>query len=217
MEENLTQAKLKSSTTENFEPENSDNSESLEIENFNTDTVQKDGKSLSEDPSNELILGKFKSVDDLSKAYKELQSYQGHCSEELGALRKELSSMNYLKESFEKYNNLHNGLLEIINRDKAKYTSPEYFENPTFREIYKEALLSFGTNLDTEKLINLLDSYANARIFANDKKKAAQSETQKVLETMTYENNSKSTFVPPKKRFDEMTTKEIDDLLDRLI
>jgi len=125
--------------------------------------------------------------------------------------------MNYLKESFEKYNNLHNGLLEIINRDKAKYTSPEYFENPTFREIYKEALLSFGTNLDTEKLINLLDSYANARIFANDKKKAAQSETQKVLETMTYENNSKSTFVPPKKRFDEMTTKEIDDLLDRLI
>ena len=34
---------------------------------------------------------------------------------------------------------------------------------------------------------------------------------------MTYDKNSKSSFAPPKKRFDEMTDEEIDDLLERLI
>ena len=72
-------------------------------------------------------------------------------------------------------------------------------------------------SLDTDKLVTLLDAYANARIFANEKKKSAQNETQKVLDAMTYSNNPKTTFNPPKKRFDEMSEKEIDEMLERLI
>ena len=47
--------------------------------------------------------------------------------------------------------------------------------------------------------------------------KLAEQETQKVLDSMSYSENSKSTFTPPKKSLDEMTQKEIDELLDRLI
>lgn len=215
MEENQIQAESKDSFIQKDEPSVIENSNFAENESLNQNSQE--GESLSKDPVNELILGKFKNVEELSKAYQELQRHQGNCSEELGSLRKELSSMQSLKQTFEQYNNMQNDLLNVINRDKAKYTAPEYFQDPTFREIYREALLTFGTNLDTERLIGLLDSYANARIFANDKKKAAMNETQKVLDSMTYEEKSKTTFTTPKKRFDEMNEKEIDDLLERLI
>ena len=35
--------------------------------------------------------------------------------------------------------------------------------------------------------------------------------------SMTYDKNPKSSFSPPQKRFDEMTDKEVDELLERLI
>ena len=34
---------------------------------------------------------------------------------------------------------------------------------------------------------------------------------------MSYNKNSKTSFTPPQKRFDEMTPEEIDDLLEKLI
>ena len=66
-------------------------------------------------------------------------------------------------------------------------------------------------------MIELLDNYVQTRIQANEKRKVAEKETQKALDSMTYADGSKATFIPPKKRFDEMTEKEIDELLDRLI
>ncbi len=56
-----------------------------------------------------MILGKFKSVEDLSKAYEELQRHQGVCSEELGDLRKNSLAFKQAKENME--------LLENINKD----------------------------------------------------------------------------------------------------
>lgn len=215
MEENL----VLETQSQVLEPASVDNSE-FDIANQTlpeVNQVQDEGESIIQDPSEELILGKFKSVDDLSKAYEELQRYQGHCSEELGALRKELSSVKSMQELMHQYETLQNGYLNVINRDKAKYNSPEYFSDPTFREIYKEALYLYGENLDTDRLVTLLDAYANARIFANDKKKAAQKENEELISNMSYSENPKSTFTPPKKRFDEMTEKEIDELLDKLI
>ena len=178
---------------------------------------QEDGESFetSKDPT--LILGKFKSVQELEKAYEELQKYQGRSSEELGSMRKELSNLGDFKNLCDFYQTMQNEYLEVIERDKAKYSAPEYFQDPTFREIYKEALLTFGSNLDTDRMINLLDTYVEARIKANDKKKSAQSETQNVLDSMTYFKNPKSTITPPKKRLDEMTEQEVDELLERLI
>ena len=51
----------------------------------------------------------------------------------------------------------------------------------------------------------------------NNKAKSATEETQQIIDSMTYAKNSKTTFTPPKKSFDEMSPQEVDELLDRLI
>ena len=82
MEENLVQEMQ----IQNQEPTPVDNSasESVNPTNLKEDPVLEDGQSFK-DPKEELILGKFKSVDELIKAYQELQKHQGHSSEELGS------------------------------------------------------------------------------------------------------------------------------------
>ena len=221
MEENQIQSQSDDSIVQQSEPAIVDNSLSEQVEIQKPDEIntqnQAEGEFFEHSKNPELILGKFKSVQELEKAYEELQKYQGRSSEELGSMRKELANLGDFKNLCDFYNTMHNEYLEVIERDKAKYSAPEYFQNPTFREIYKEALLTFGSNLDTDRLINLLDTYVEARIQANDKKKSAQCETQNVLDSMIYSKNPKSAITPPKKRLDEMTEQEVDELLERLI
>lgn len=219
MEETVIQQESQNSFVQTDEPVYADNSMFDTNENplQAANQVNQEGESSKQDPSNELLLGKFKSVEDLSKAYQELQRYQGQCSDELGHLRKELTNVNEMKQFMDQFNTIHGTLVGCINRDKEKYNKPEYFQDPTFREIYKEALSVLGENLDTDRFVSLLENYVSARIFANDRKKAAQNETQKVLDSMTYEKNPKSSLTPPKKRFDEMSEKEIDEMLEKLI
>ena len=83
--------------------------------------------------------------------------------------------------------------------------------------MYSEVFKVFGEDLDTDRFVNLLEGYVSSRIFANEKKKAAKNETEEVLGSMSYSKNSKNSFTPPQKRFDEMTPKEIDELLEKLI
>lgn len=213
------------------EPVQADNSseEKIEDEGFSSEEVSNiEGQSIDveldeqiddaeKDPSQELILGKFKTVDDLTKAYEELQKRQGQSSEELGNLRKEISGVNEFKEQMNFFNSKKDEYYETILRDKAKYSKPEYFEDPTFREIYKEALLVYGANLDTDRMIDLVEQYVATRIKSYEKNKLAQKETQNLLDSMDYAKNPKSNFIPPKKTFDEMTAQEVDELLERLI
>lgn len=212
MEEKLT-TDLENSTTE---PIIVDNSEKDVNQNPEANQVQVDGKSI-EDPSKELILGKFKSVDELVKAYSELQKFQGESSKELGDLRKESSSLNLLKDSLNEVMNLSSKLSEDLSAVKEKYNKPEYFQEPSFRNLFKEAYTALGENLDSDRFVELLESYVKSRITAYDKSKLAQKETEQVLDSMTYEKSSNTPFTPPKKHFDEMTSQEIDELLEKLI
>ncbi len=213
MEETLTNG-LENPTQE---PIQIDNSQEFLEQIPEAKEVQKDGQSIQKDPSDELILGKFKSVDELAKAYSELQKFQGESSKELGELRKESSSMNSLKSTLEEAVALSNDLSKIISEDKEKYNQAEYFQEPTFRELYKEAISALGKNLDTDKFVNLLETYVKSRISAYDRSKLAKEETEQVIDSMTYEKNSKTSFTPPKKHFDEMTSQEIDELLEKFI
>ena len=223
MEEKQIQTELEASNLQIDEPISVDNSEIEENEDSDSSSneIQEEGQSfdaeMPEDPSEELILGKFKSVEDLSRAYEELQKRQGQSSEELGNLRKEIAGINEVKENLNFFNAKKEEYLETILRDKEKYNLPEYFQDPTFKEIYKEALYVYGADLDTERMINLIEKYVSTRIQAHEKKKLASNETQSVLDSMTYSKNPKSKFTPPKKSFDEMTPQEVDELLDRLI
>ena len=220
MEENEIKEETQNSTETASEPVLADNSTAEDIESSKDNAeLNDDGKSEPnvKDPSEELLLGKFKSVEDLSKAYQELQRQQGNSSDELGYLRKELASMNSIRKSLEQYQNMQSIVASKIREDQEKYNSTEYFQDPTFREIYKEAVIALGDNFDTDKFVNLLESYVSARIFANDRKKSASRETQKILDSMTYQKNPQNSITKPKKRFDEMTEAEVDEMLERLV
>ena len=178
---------------------------------------QNEGKSEKQDPSKELILGKFKSVDDLSKAYVELQKHQGKASTELGNLRKELADFDGLKSMAKQINEYSAVLNEAINRDKELYDTPDYFQNPIFREMYSEGQIAYRGNLDTDRMVSLLEKYVESRIQAYEKSKKAECETQQVLDTMSYSQNLKNTLTPPKKSLDEMSDDEFKASLRKLI
>ena len=214
MNENQAEQKLQSSETEVFAPEKTDNAEPEVSENTEK---QKEGQSEKSDPSNELILGKFKSVEDLSKAYEELQKFQGKNSEELGSLRKELANLNKYKDVVSGLKTYQSSITSVIERDKELYNTPEYLQNPVFKEIYSEALMTFGDNLDTDRLVGLLEKYVENRISSYDKEKSAKNETQNLLDSMTYSKNSKNSLTPPKKSLDEMTEDEFKASLRKLI
>ena len=141
--------------------------ESTPLKNENNDsdlkqqTIQKESEDKQECPSS-LILGKFKSAEDLEEAYKQLEKLQGNQSSELGALREKVASMNRDNEAL--------SYLQSILENKAQIQEcvkkyPEYFADPSFKQIYTEAFRAFGADLDVDKLVNLVEGYASARIL----------------------------------------------------
>lgn len=183
-------------------------------DNPDTTALQNEGQAQSA-PS-ELILGKFKSVDELSKAYKELQKHQGAQSQELGELRQHSAMLNNINELWNREKEIQEAREELTGISQ-KYNKPEYFQDPSFREIYKEAFVALGKKLDTDRFINLLENYVSSRIFAKEKASSAKNETENAIGTMTFSKNNSSSLTPPKKRLDQMTPKEVDELLERLI
>ena len=153
----------------------------------------------------------------MSKAYEELQKHQGKTSDELGNLRKDLADFNSLKEVSQSVSELKEALIPFIKRDKELYNSPEYFQNEIFKEIYSEALTAYGDNLDTDRMISLLEAYVKDRISAYNKQKSAEKETQNALAGMTYEKNPKSSLTPPKKSLSEMSEDEFRESIRKLI
>lgn len=219
MEEN--QFQLQNSFEGASEPTSVDNSQVLEnnsaVSTENQESLGGQSFTNNGDPSENLILGKFKSVEDLSNAYQELQRHQGVCSEELGVLRKNALALKQVQDNFELLQKYQRGFEKRILQDREKYSAPEYFQDPSFREMYSEVFKVFGEDLDTERFVNLLEGYVSSRILASERKKAAKNETEEILNSMDYSKNSKSSFTPPVKRFDEMTPKEIDEMLEKLI
>lgn len=216
MEETLNETQI--SSEQYVEPEATENSADVCDEELMPEVHNpQEGESISENPSEALILGKFKSVEDLSKAYQELERRQGVSSAELGSLRKNVSELREVSRVFDLFKKSTGEIQEYLDRYKDKYNTPEYFQDPSFKEIFREAYTVLGNNLDMDRLVCLLDEYVSARIFAHDRERSAKNETEKVLDSMTYDKNSKTSFTPPKKRFDEMTPKEVDELLERLI
>ena len=171
----------------------------------------------SQDPLRLKILGKFKNVDELVKAYSELEKRQGESSQELGKLRKMNSSIEDFAQNLQQALDLKTTMIAYLDEYREKYNKPEYFQNQAFREIYKAAFRSLGQKLDTDKFVELIENYATSRIADYNKAQSAKFETDNILSAMTYEKNPNNSLTLPKKSFDEMSEKEIDELLDRVI
>ena len=185
-------------------------SENTDIEvGFSENTQNDYEEGQANAPLENLILGKFKSVDDLSKAYQELEKLQGNQSQELGNLRKNVGIINAIQDAWQKEKELRQ------NEAFLKYSN--YFLDPSFKEMYKVAYNALGANLDTDKFIELLEGYVSSRIFNYNREKSAEAETNSAINSMTYSKNPSSSFAPPQKSLDEMSKEEIDALLDKYI
>ena len=207
MEENQLSQNVETVETEpNEKIENSN-------ENSNSTTNQKRVEDKSSDPET-LILGKFKSTEDLTEAYKQLEKLQGNQSSELGMLREKVASLNNNNEILKIFESVLNNKAQIQEAAK-KY--PDYFSDPSFKQIYSEAYRAFGADLDVDKLVNLIESYTSARIFAYEKSKASNAETQQAIGGMTFDKNDKIVTTPVKKSIQQMTPKELDEMLEKLI
>lgn len=185
--------------------------ETNQLNKTQADSKVKEDKSL--DPST-LILGKFKSAEDLAQAYKQLEKLQGNQSSELGMLREKVASMNSNNEALKLLESVYSSK-DLIQESVKKY--PEYFADPSFKQIYTEAFRAFGTDLDVDRLVNLIEGYASARIFAHEKSKSAEAETQEALNGMKFDKNDTNIKTPVKKSIQQMTPKELDEMLERLI
>lgn len=178
----------------------------------NTVTQTEDEDKLK-NPSS-LILGKFKSTEDLTEAYRQLEKLQGNQSSELGALREKVASMNADNEALSFLQSIYDNKAQIQESVK-KY--PEYFADPSFKQIYTEAYKAFGSDLDVDRLVSLIEGYASARIFAYEKLKTAEAETQKKTSDMKFDKNDKIVSTPVRKSIQQMSPKELDEMLERLI
>ena len=206
------QNQLDGQIIEELEPDNvSDNSLS-QIEP--QPEVSKANEGQSDDPS-ELILGKFKSTEDLIKAYQELEKLQGTQSAELGSLRENTLAFNNVKEAWKALSDVKNAEKEL-KEVSQKYS--DYFRDPSFREIYKNAYLALGKNLDTDRFINLLEGYASARIFSHEKDRAKSVETENSINNLSFDKSEKTVSKPKiKKRVEDMNPKEYEEFLQKLI
>ena len=219
MDENLVSQDKQAETAESAMPNNFENIEDKAISKVTEkiDSKIPQGQSEDSDPKDEMILGKFKSVEDLTKAYEELQKRQGKSSQEVGSLRKDLADYSNLKEISGMLNSYQNSIIPVIQRDRDLYNTPEYFQNKVFKEMYTEALMAYGDNLDTDRMISLLEAYVKDRISIYEKDKSAKSETQGVLDSMLYSKNSKSSIINPKKTLNEMSDDEFRESIRKLI
>ena len=215
MDENLITQENQNLSAEASMPKNSDN---IENSAENTDTIdsnQSEGQAETKAPKERMLLGKFKSVEDLSKAYEELQKLQGKASQEVGNLRKELGNYSGFKELSTAISSYQDSIIPVIKRDRELYGS--YFQNEAFKEMYTEALMAYGDNLDTDRMISLLEAYTKDRISLYEKEKSASSENQTIIDSMSYSKNPKSSISNPKKTLGEMSDEEFRESIRKLI
>ena len=191
--------------------------ESMPLNDDNIDLQVQQSEKKEEDKSldpSSLILGKFKSAEDLASAYKQLEKLQGNQSSELGMLREKVASMDKADEVLNLFKSVYENRT-VIQKSAKKY--PEYFADPSFKQLYTEAYRVLGAELDVDRLVNLVEGYASARIFAYEKSKQADAETKKAISGMTFDKNDKNVKTPVRKSIQQMSPKELDEMLEKLI
>ena len=189
-----------------------------EISENNTDVSQTQVSQQGQNSENsELILGKFKSVEDLTNAYKNMESQHGQQSKEIGELRKKAEMLDGLQKKFNKQVELFSGAKEYVTNIVNKYDKEQYFKNPEFNKLYQEAFTALGTNLDTDKFVTLLDNYVESRIGLHEKEQSAKSETENAKSQMQFSDSAikKETKALPKVQ--TMTPEMVDAFVAKYI
>jgi len=168
------------------------------------------------DSDNDTILGKFKSIDDLANAYKNIQSQHGQQSKELGELRKKAEILDKMQQQQIESNENFKKAKDYFSQVVPKYDKDEYFKNSDFNDLYKEAFKALGTNLDTDKFVSLVDKYVSSRITQYEKSQAAKSETENAKSHMQFSKSSKANKASLPK-FESIPDNKMDEVLAKYI
>ncbi|MBQ6516348.1 hypothetical protein IJI31_04125 [bacterium] len=195
--------------------------------NDNVNSVQTDDIPLSENVSensaepdtiqnNELLLGKFKSADELAKAYQEIQKHQGAQSKEIGELRKKARLIDELQQQSEQLSERRQIAKTYLENVFSKYNQDNYFKDDAFNSLFSEAFKALGPSLNMEAFVPLLENYVNSRINSYNKTKLAESETSSATDSLNFEPNTASSlnsFAP----LNSLSDKDLSLALDQLI
>ncbi len=160
--------------------------------------------------NNNMILGKFKSVDDLANAYKNMESHFGQQSKEIGELRGKAQMLDNFLKNNEQKEKMSKVVKDYLENALGKYKKDEYFNSSEFTDLFKEAFMMIGPNLDIDKFVSMLDKYTAARISLNDKQKAAQKETENAKSQMQFSDSATKKNQESVLNLDKLTPEEID-------
>lgn len=160
--------------------------------------------------NNNMLLGKFKSVDALTNAYKNMESHLGQQSKEIGVLREKAQMLDNFLKNNEQKEKMSKVVKDYLENALGKYKKDEYFNNSEFTDLFKEAFMMIGPNLDIDKFVSMLDKYTAARISLNDKQKAAQKETENAKSQMQFSDSATKKNQESVLNLDKLTPEEID-------
>ena len=189
--------------------ENQNETQVSTTENQQIDSVQnqeQQGQGLNSN----MILGKFKSVDDLANAYKNMESHFGQQSKEIGELRGKAQMLDNFLKNNEQKEKMSKVVKDYLENALGMYKKDEYFNSSEFTDLFKEAFMMIGPNLDIDKFVSMLDKYTAARISLNDKQKAAQKETENAKSQMQFSDSATKKNQESVLNLDKLTPEEID-------
>ena len=194
--------------------------ENLKQNNEQTDTLQsKDNEKVvqeSQQEKTDLILGKFKTIEDLKTAYQNLQKQQGEQSVELGELRKLKQALQQIAEKKQEEDLQESAKQEYVNNYLSKYDNENYFQNDAFKSLYTAAFDALGTNLDTDGFVQKLEDYVISRILLKEQLKNAQDENKTATDSLNFsKGESKST--EKKLRFQDIPQNELEKYIAKYV
>ena len=164
----------------------------------------------------DLLLGKFKSADELAKAYQEIQKQQGIQSKELGELRKKARFIDELQSESQNLSQRRLDAKNYLENVFSKYNEENYFKNDSFNSLFSEAFIALGPSLNMETFIPLLENYVISRINSYNKSKSAVSETGSLTDNMNFDPSNTSNlnaFAP----LNSLSEQDLSLALDQLI
>lgn len=94
----------------------------------------------------------------------------------------------------------------------------ERFKNPAFAKLFGEGVLAYGTNLDVDRYISLIDDYAKSINVANNIKKGIDNDNKSATDEiagLSFNNNSNNNV--SNKSIDEMSDAELERLISKVI
>lgn len=200
------------SEEKNVEEKNNQNVEQANLQTKSNENVAQE----SQPEKSELILGKFKTVEDLKTAYQNLQKQQGEQSVELGELRKLKQALQQIAEKKQEEDLQESTKQEYINNYLSKYDNENYFQNDAFKTLYSAAFDALGTNLDTDGFVQKLEDYVLSRILLKEQLKNAQDENKNATDSLNFsKGESKST--EKKLRFQDIPPSELEKYIAKYV